>query len=917
MNNVYNRNQRTKREEYEEKLKQRNENESWIFGNTFGRPGGGAPLRDKNGNVITNFRTISNGNIFKYDAQEFTKGENTVNNMNNNYNINRAINDPFIPFRQTINQFDNQNNNINNNMPITEEQKRDFNTNQYLQNPYLIQLPDGNYGILAPYPLVQPQIPNFNLTNNYPYQLNQNPNPIQNIINNQEISQQRPYSSLTANIPSNNNININTNNLNNTLPNNEINFNSTNNKSNANVNSTNINNVSFNNTSNDNIPRKFLKKIPESTLFNEAAQERKKLEHEMKNDRWKKELREQIEEKRKRDEEKRREQEEQEKKDILENDKFMKYKKKQREEHTKKIKEEQEKKRRERMQSNQSQSVGNILDLSNNIDQVNKSILSNNNITFRDGNINLNLNELSQNNINLNNIENEENIDNGNDLNNINENIENNNFNNNYNSLYNPIQENFKNEINRQYHLLNQTLNHDIDTEMKRISKDLENNYTPFTQKLLLMNTYSKSQAELSSEQNKKIKKIENMIEDKKLVDYILGKRARPPSPPEGEANIEIPIPSYFGINRDKAENKYLGLHSKSSFINKGDNISNYIASGRNQDISSLNASSLEHNYEQKNKINNMYNLAVNNNLDINYVNKHYNDINNRNNKINSTTIKSTFGTNIENDETLGGMVNTAQNLDNISVFIPLNKDQENLNLFNEKKMRRETMNENRIRDKDMESMFKDLDKIYELTNKIDVSSKAKDISSKFKNDLNKIQNKETDMNKYYKFYETNSNDESLGKKIKKKINDEIFNKDKITEENSKYTKSSNKEENEEENNNNMVNKIKNKIKITQSSNKEKSEESQKKSKESYVSSELKSENEYDKVDKGEKEVEHIFNNNENDNEKKHEPNLLDLHTATEENKQENENIENNENVEEAKNNKNEEEEDDEEEEQN
>ena len=72
MNNVYNRNNRTKREEYEEKLKQRNENEPWIFGNTFGRPGGGAPLRDKNGNVITNFRTITNGNIFKYDAQEFT-----------------------------------------------------------------------------------------------------------------------------------------------------------------------------------------------------------------------------------------------------------------------------------------------------------------------------------------------------------------------------------------------------------------------------------------------------------------------------------------------------------------------------------------------------------------------------------------------------------------------------------------------------------------------------------------------------------------------------------------------------------------------------------------------------------------------------------------------------------------------------
>ena len=34
----------------------------------------------------------------------------------------------------------------------------------------------------------------------------------------------------------------------------------------------------------------FLKKIPESTLFNEAAQERIKLEKERKNDQWKKDL---------------------------------------------------------------------------------------------------------------------------------------------------------------------------------------------------------------------------------------------------------------------------------------------------------------------------------------------------------------------------------------------------------------------------------------------------------------------------------------------------------------------------------------------------------------------------------------------------------------------------------------------------
>ena len=55
---VHNRAFKTKREEYEEKLKQRNENEQWIFGNTFGRPGGGAPLRDKNGNVVSNLNMM-------------------------------------------------------------------------------------------------------------------------------------------------------------------------------------------------------------------------------------------------------------------------------------------------------------------------------------------------------------------------------------------------------------------------------------------------------------------------------------------------------------------------------------------------------------------------------------------------------------------------------------------------------------------------------------------------------------------------------------------------------------------------------------------------------------------------------------------------------------------------------------------
>ena len=300
MNNAYKR--KTKREEYEEKLKQRNDNDQWIFGNTFGRPGGGAPLRDRNGNVISNLKTISNGNIFKYDAQEFTKGENNIYSINhkiyeknNESNVNNIISDPFTPFRKTINQFDPSNIN-NNNININTNQgyiipENNIINNNYNPNPYLVQLPDGNFGILAPYPIMQP-LPNinYNYNNNINYPVN-NINNINNENIKEELPQKRSYSSIDLN-----NININNNNQNNT----EINKNEL--DANINNNTSNLNNTGYNNNLyNSNAPRKFLKKIPESTLFNEAAQERIKLEKERKNDQWKKDLLEQVKEKRRRE----------------------------------------------------------------------------------------------------------------------------------------------------------------------------------------------------------------------------------------------------------------------------------------------------------------------------------------------------------------------------------------------------------------------------------------------------------------------------------------------------------------------------------------------------------------------------------------------------------------------------------------
>ena len=959
-NNVYNRTFKTKREEYEEKLKQRNDNEPWIFGNNFGRPGGGAPLRDKNGNVISNLKTISNGNIFKYDAQDFTKGENNIsllsNNINgqnnynenikNNSNVNNAINDPFVPFRNYINQFEQGNNNNNKN---TNNIQQNITSQQLGQNPYLVLLPDGNYGIISPYPIM-PTLPNTNMNNISSMNLNNNINE----FNNQNINYpyqdlpQRPYSSLTNNNINNNNLIQNADFSINNTTNNKIptNFNNTQtNPNNNNINSNNItsninpnqNNISFNQDTNMNqIPRKYLRKIPESTLFNEALEEKIKLEKERKNDLWKKELLEQIKEKKKRDEKRQKESEERDKKEALENDKYLKYKKKQREEHNKKIREEQEKRLKEKMMNNQSQSVANILDLSNNIEQANKSIMSNNNVTFREGNlINIshhdnndnnenNDNELSQNNINPNN--NEENI-----MPILNNNIYNNN--NNYNNMLynNSSQEQFKDEINRQYQLLNETLNHDINLEKKRISKELDNNYTPFTRKFILMNTNSKTRSELSLEQNKKFKKIESMIEDKKLVDYILGNRQRPPSPKDEMEKIELPIPSYFGINRDNNENKYLGLHSKSSFINKGENLSSFIASGRNQNIGEIMTPG--QNMEQKERINDMYNFAINNDIDLNYINSDYN--NNNKNKINY--INSTFGTNINNDESLGGMMNVSHNLDNISVFIPLNKNRENINKFNEKRKKPLFSEEHRIKDKDIENMYKELDKIYELTNNIDVSSKARNISDKFDDDLNKIKNRENIMNKYLEINEANDNDYSNSNRINNNLNI-INNKDtpdKISEERSNLektssnkTKTNNKNEEKEKmktlshsDNNNINEKSSEKKSSIKENNKETNEKDysrdeslipnennenkenadndenlkRKNSKESYLSSDLKSENE---------------KNSKNDEENLNKENL-DLIANTNENNQEPENNEQNEELQD--NDENEDDEEDEE----
>ena len=114
-NNPYKRRYKTKNEQYQDKLKQRSNSQEWLFGNMFGRPGAGAPLRDNKGNIISHLKTINNDNIFKYDPNVFTRGDNiNISSLNNNNNnsqrniistpntyINNQVNS-YIPNNQSI-----------------------------------------------------------------------------------------------------------------------------------------------------------------------------------------------------------------------------------------------------------------------------------------------------------------------------------------------------------------------------------------------------------------------------------------------------------------------------------------------------------------------------------------------------------------------------------------------------------------------------------------------------------------------------------------------------------------------------------------------------------------------------------------------------------------------------------------------
>ena len=330
-NNPYKRRYKTKNEQYQEKLKQRSNSQEWLFGNMFGKPGGGAPLRDNKGNIISHLKTINNDNIFKYDPNVFTRGNNNISsqNINNNFQRNLILN-PNSYSNNQINSFNSNNQSFsfqdnnkqqNNNSPILLNQK---------QLPLVYIIP------------IQNIIPS---NQTYPRQINNN--------------NQNYYNTMVSTPLINNRMNI-------AIP--SINYT---NKS-QNILKENINNISKEELKNDYSVdmNNNIDQSKDNLFLSNDNDNNIKIRNEQKLEEWKKDLKKQMEEQKRKKEEAKRKEIEDDKEEERKYQEFLLYKSQQAEEN-KKIKSKLKKNRNQ-----QSHNQSNIeLDKTNNNNNINNDIL--------------------------------------------------------------------------------------------------------------------------------------------------------------------------------------------------------------------------------------------------------------------------------------------------------------------------------------------------------------------------------------------------------------------------------------------------------------------------------------------------------------------------------------------------------------
>ena len=657
---------------YKKKLEQRGNSQDWIFGNVFGKPGGGAPLRDKSGQIISKRKTIADGNIDRLSPEDFSKGDNNIimynhqlnylnnNNINNNYNNfnnnnfnnNNFNNNNNMPF-QFQNNFNNQNMNINNQIDINnnfnktspyftndieliqnqnnfqnENNKTDYNwyINQYKTNPYMMQ----PFPFIFPFPIIN--------QNQYPNIFNQNNINNNNLLTNNELQMKNNILPNGENIL-NNNINM----INNKIEK--------------------INNPQINQYENN------------SYNFTNNPDERKiKEQKELEKEQWKKDLLQQIEEKKRREEEEKKKKEKLDKEEEIKYQEYLKLKRKQHDQ--------QELKKRKNLSKKMQMAFGES-DL-NNIEEENNSQYD----SFTNSYSNLN----------------EKNSINENNYNNENKNQQQIEFNYVLPKEELKQQQELKNLVDIHFKDLNEDLNKDIDEQFKKISNEFntDSKYIPYNEKLLF-NYDDINYDGYSEEEKKKLENIQDLLEKKHMIDYILGKSNKPSDYQISSEDLKVPINSYFGINRENPQsiNKNISLNTTSNFlVNNG--YSNKFPLESHDTFIELN--------DNKNNINN--------------INNYYQNKNDENNIKENINLELSQSRNDNNNNVINNSVSISQSLENKSSFVPIYNN-ENINKNNEEF----EINSNKINNDNNDEnynldLYKKLEEIGQLSKNINPNTK-------------------------------------------------------------------------------------------------------------------------------------------------------------------------------------------------
>ena len=514
-NNPYKRRYKTKNEQYQEKLKQRSNSQEWLFGNMFGKPGGGAPLRDNKGNIISHLKTINNDNIFKYDPNVFTRGNNNISSQNINNNVQRNL------ILNPNSYSNNQINSFNSNNQSFSFQDNNSSINLLLQNN---KQQNNNSPIL----LNQKQLPLVYII------------PIQNIIPSNQTyprqinnNNQNYYNTMVSTPLINNRMNIATPSINYT------------NKS-QNILKENINNISKEELKNDYSVdmNNNIDQSKDNLFLSNDNDNNIKLRNEQKLEEWKKDLKKQMEEQKRKKEEAKRKEIEDDKEEERKYQEFLLYKSQQAEEN-KKIKSKLKKNRNQ-----QSQNQSNIeLDKTNNNNNINNDIL-----------------EKSQpKNEDIPNYEIEEYPYNPNNPLNA------------YNVTPQMLkeQETLKKYIDNQYDALGDTLAQNIQSEVENLALNLTKKYNTSSNKddfeLQGVNKFNEMTVERN---NRRVEHLHDIIEERELLNFIIGRDENVNQTMKYQNydiskynNLNSKMPSYFGKNVMSYENESKQLNSKGKFI--------------------------------------------------------------------------------------------------------------------------------------------------------------------------------------------------------------------------------------------------------------------------------------------------------------------------------------------------------------